>query len=336
MNMIESAASKMTGPQKAAVLLVALGEKLGGEVLSHLNEEEVKAVTKAIAGMKSVNANETEAVLEEFCRAVLGSSSRGGVEVAKKLLVTAFGPVAAQHIADQLPRSGNQSNDSLQRLDPQQLSRFLEAEHPQTIALILSHLPADRAASLLANLEPEVRAEVTLRIAQLDRVSADVVSRIYGVISEKVKSLGEMKMESRGGPRAAAEILTRMESGTSEEILGVMSNDEQSLADVIRNFMFTFDDIVMLDINAMKEVVAKVDRKLLTVALKGTSEPLMHHFLQCMSQRGGEMLKEDMEATGPVKIRDVESAQKQVLAIVHQLEADGTISLRGGAGDQYV
>lgn len=336
MNLIESTASKMTGPQKAAVLLVALGEKLGGEVLSHLNEEEVKAVTKAIAGLKSVNPNETEAVLEEFCQAVLGTSSRGGVEVAKKLLVTAFGPVAAQHIADQLPRGGTQSNDSLQRLDPQQLSRFLEAEHPQTIALILSHLAPDRAASLLANLEPEVRAEVTLRIAQLDRVSADVVSRIYGVISEKVKSLGEMKMESRGGPRAAAEILTRMESGTSEEILGVMSNDEQSLADVIRNFMFTFDDIVMLDINAMKEVVAKVDRKLLTVALKGTSEPLMHHFLQCMSQRGGEMLREDMEATGPVKIREVESAQKQVLAIVHQLEADGTISLRGGAGDQYV
>lgn len=336
MNLIESAASKMAGPQKAAVLLVALGEKLGGEVLSRLNEEEVKAVTKAIAGLKNVNPNETEAVLQEFCQAVLGTSARGGVEVAKKLLVTAFGPVAAQHIADQLPRAGNQGNDSLQRLDPQQLSRFLEAEHPQTIALILSHLPADRAASLLANLEPEVRAEVTLRIAQLDRVSSDVVGRIYGVISEKVKSLGEMKMESRGGPRAAAEILTRMESGTSEEILGVMSNDEQSLADVIRNFMFTFDDIVMLDLNAMKEVVAKVDRKLLTVALKGTSEPLMHHFLQCMSQRGGEMLREDMEATGPVKIRDVEAAQKQVLAIVHQLEADGTISLRGGASDQYV
>lgn len=337
MNLIESPASKMAGPQRAAILLVALGEKLGGEVLSRLNEEEVKAVSKAIASLKNVQPNETESVLQEFCHAVLGGSSRGGVEVAKKLLVTAFGPVAAQHIADQLPRgSGGANNDSLQRVDPQQLSRFLEAEHPQTIALILSHLPAERAASLLANLEPEVRADVTLRIAQLDRVSADVVNRINGVISEKVKSLGEMKMESRGGPKAAAEILTRMESGTSEEILGSMSNDEQSLADVIRNFMFTFEDIVSLDINAMKEVVAKVDRKLLTIALKGTSEPLMHHFLQCMSQRGGEMLKEDMEATGPVKIRDVETAQKQVLAVVHQLESDGTISLRGGAGDQYV
>jgi flagellar motor switch protein FliG len=336
MNLIESLASKFTGQQKAAILLVALGEKMGGEVLSHLNEEEVKAVSKAIASLKNVHPNETEAVLEEFSQAVSASASRGGVDIARRLLVTAFGPVAAQHIAEHLPRTGNQSTDSLQKVDPQQLGRFLEAEHPQTIALILSHVPAERAASILASLDPAVRADVTVRIAQLDRVSADVVTRIYGVISEKVKSLGEMKVEARGGPRAAADILNRMESGTSEEILGAMSSDEQSLADVIRNFMFTFDDITMLDVNAMKEVVAKVDRKLLTVALKGTSEPLMNHFLQCMSSRGGEMLKEDMEATGPVKIRDVEAAQKQVLAVVHQLESEGTLSLRGGSGDQYV
>ena len=188
----------------------------------------------------------------------------------------------------------------------------------------------------MANLPATTRAEVVVRIAQLDRVSPDVVSRIHSVISEKLKSLGELRMEAQGGPRAAAEILNRMESAASEEILETMSSDEQSLADVIRNFMFTFEDIVMLDVNAMKEVVAKVDRKLLTVALKGTSEPLMHHFLQCMSSRGGEMLKEDMEATGPLKIKDVEAAQKQVLAVVHQLESEGTISLRGGAGEQYV
>jgi len=336
MNLIESGTGKISGRQKAAILLVALGEKLGSEVLTHLNDEEVKAVSKTIAGLKRVHPNESEVVLEEFFLAVSRSTSRGGVDIAKRMLVTAFGPVTAQHIAEHLPRPANQSTDSLQKVDPQQLSRFLEAEHPQTIALILSHLSAERAASLLANLDTPVRSEVTLRIAQLDRVSADVVSRIYGVISEKVKSLGEMRVEARGGPRAAAEILNRMESATSEEILGSMSNSEQSLADVIRNFMFTFEDLVLLDVNAMKEVVGKVDRKLLTVALKGTSEPLMNHFLQCMSQRGGEMLKEDMEATGPVKIRDVEAAQKQVLAVVHQLESEGTVSLRGGAGDQYV
>lgn len=336
MNLIESAPTKISGRQKAAILLVALGEKLGGEVLTRLNDEEVKTVSKTIASLPQVHPSETESVLEEFSQAVSHSAPRGGADVAKRLLVNAFGPVAAQHIAEHLPAAGSQGANSLQRVDPQQLSRFVESEHPQTIALILSHLSSERAASLLANLSPAVRSQAVLRIAQLDRVSPDVVSRIYSVISEKVKSLGEMRTEARGGPRAAAEILNRMESVVSEEILGSMSNDEQSLADVIRNFMFTFEDIVQLDLNAMKELVAKVDRKLLTVALKGTSEPLMNHFLQCMSQRGGEMLREDMEATGPIKIREVEAAQKQVLAVVHQLEADGTISLRGGGADQYV
>ena len=336
MNVLENTPSKISGRQKAAILLVALGEKLGGEVLTRLNEEEVKTVSKTIATLPQVHPNETESVLEEFSQAISHNIPRGGTDIAKRLLVNAFGPVAAQHIAEHLPSPETQSSNSLQRVDPQQLSRFVEAEHPQTIALILSHLTAERAASLLANLNTTVRAQVVLRIAQLDRVSPDIVSRIYAVISEKVKSLGEMRTEARGGPRTAAEILNRMESVVSEEILGNMSNDEQSLADVIRNFMFTFEDVVQLDVNAMKEVVAKVDRKLLTVALKGTSEPLMNHFLQCMSQRGGEMLKEDMEATGPVKLREVEAAQKQVLAVVHQLESDGTISLRGGGGEQYV
>jgi flagellar motor switch protein FliG len=336
MNLIESAPSKISGRHKAAILLVTLGEKLGGEVLMRLNDEEVKAVSKAIASLPQVGPTETESVLEEFSQAISQNVPRGGTDVAKRLLVNAFGPVAAQHIAQLLPAPGNQGADSLQRVDPQQLSRFVEAEHPQTIALILSHLAAERAASLLASLSPQIRCQVVLRIAQLDRVSPDIVSRIYSVISDKLKSLGEMRTEARGGPRTAAEILNRMESVVSEEILGNMTNDEQSLADVIRNFMFTFEDMVQLDSNAMKEVVAKVDRKLLTVALKGTSEPLMNHFLQCMSQRGGEMLREDMEATGPLKIRDVEAAQKQVLAVVHQLESEGTFSLRGGGRDQYV
>ena len=336
MNLIESAPAKIPGRHKAAILLVALGEKLGGEVLMRLNDEEVKAVSKAIATLPQVRPDETESVLQEFSQAVSQSVPRGGTDVAKRLLVNAFGPVAAQHIAEHLPAPGNHGAHSLQRVDPQQLSRFVEAEHPQTIALILSHLASDRAASLLASLSPAVRSQVVLRIAQLDRVSPEIVSRIYSVISEKLKSLGGMRTEARGGPRVAAEILNQMESAVTEEILGTMSNDEQTLADVIRNFMFTFEDIVQLDSNAMKEVVAKVDRKLLTIALKGTSEPLMNHFLQCMSQRGGEMLREDMEATGPIKIRDVEAAQKQILATVHQLESEGTVSLRGGASEQYV
>jgi flagellar motor switch protein FliG len=276
--------------------------------------------------------------LEEFCAIASRSGGRGGFDYAKRVLASAFGPEGAKRIADHLPKSGNRANkniETLQKVDPLQLSRFVEGEHPQTIALILSHLSSAQAASLLAHLNPALRSEVTLRIAQLDRVSPDIVAHVSVVITEKLKTLGELKVEAHGGPRSAAEILNRLDSALSDEILASI-RDEQPLVDAIRHFMFTFEDLLMVDAAAMKEVVAKIDRKLLTVALKGTSDQLKNHFLQCMSQRGGEMLREDMEAAGPVRIRDVEAAQQQILTVVQQLESEGAISLKGGGESQYV
>lgn len=329
--------AKINGPQKAAILLVALGDKLAGELLKQLNDEEVKAVSKAIARLDKVTAGQTESVLEEFAQAAR-SGSRGGFDYAKRMLANAFGPEGAKRIAEHLPKTGGQANkniESLQKADPQQLSRFLEGEHPQTIALILSHLSPAQAASLIANLPPALRSDITFRIAQLDRVSPDVVARVSLVITEKLKSVGELRMEAHGGPRAVAEILNRMDGAISDEILTNLTG-EQPLVDAIRHYMFTFEDLLLIDPAAMKEVVAKIDKKLLVIALKGTSDQLKNHFLQCMSQRGGEMLREDMEAAGPVRIRDVEAAQQQILAVVRQLESDGVISLKGGEGDQYV
>ena len=330
--------TKIPGSQKAAILLVTLGERLGGEILKQLSEEEVKAVSKAIARLEKVTPNQTEAVLEEFCQSTLGGGARGGFESAKRMLANAFGQEGAKRLAENLPKSGGRVNkhiESLQKADPIQLSRFIEGEHPQTIALILSHLSTAQAASLIANLPPPIRADVVTRIAELDRVSSDVVSHISVVIGEKLRSIGEVKTEPRGGPRAVAEILNRMDSEISEEILTNMQ-EQQALVDTIRHYMFVFDDLLLIDATAMKEVVAKIDRKLLVIALKGTSDQLKNHFLQCMSQRGGEMLREDMEAAGPVRIRDVEAAQQQILAVVQQLESQGVLSLKGGGGDQYV
>jgi len=338
MTVNENHTSKLSGAQKAAILLVALGEKLGGEILKQLNDEEVKAVSKAIARIETVTPDQTEAVLEEFSQAASRSGGRGGFDYAKRMLANAFGPEGAKRIAEHLPKGGNRANkniESLQKADPLQLSRFVEGEHPQTIALILSHLSAAQAASLLTNLNPALRSEVTLRVAQLDRVSPDIVSHVSVVITEKLKTLGELKVESHGGPRSAAEILNRMDGALSDEILSNI-RDEQPLIDAIRHFMFTFEDLLMIDATAMKEIVAKIDRKLLTIALKGTSDQLKNHFLQCMSQRGGEMLREDMEAAGPVRIREVEAAQQQILAVVQQLESEGVISLKGGGESQYV
>jgi flagellar motor switch protein FliG len=337
MTVNENTTAKLSGPQKAAILLVALGDKLGGEILKQLNDEEVKAVSKAIARLDKITPSQTESVLEEFTQAARGGA-RGGFDYAKRMLAHAFGPEGAKRIAEHLPKSGAQANkhiETLQKADPQQLSRFMEGEHPQTIALILSHLSAAQAASLIANLPPALRADVTLRIAQLDKVSPDVVARVSLVITEKLRTMGEVRLEAHGGPRSVAEILNRMDSAVSDEILANIP-DEQSLVDAIRHYMFTFEDLLLIDPAAMKEVVAKIDKKLLVIALKGTSDQLKDHFLQCMSQRGGEMLREDMEATGPVRIRDVEAAQQQILAVVQQLESEGVLSLKGGGGDQYV
>ena len=337
MTVNENTTAKIPGSQKAAILLVALGDKLGGEILKQLNDEEVKAVSKAIARLDKITPSQTEAVLEEFTQAARGGA-RGGFDYAKRMLAHAFGPEGAKRIAEHLPKSGAQANkhiETLQKADPQQLSRFMEGEHPQTIALILSHLSPAQAASLIANLPPALRADVTLRIAQLDKVSPDVVARVSLVITEKLRTMGEVRLEAHGGPRSVAEILNRMDSAVSDEILANIP-DEQSLVDAIRHYMFTFEDLLLIDPAAMKEVVAKIDKKLLVIALKGTSDQLKDHFLQCMSQRGGEMLREDMEATGPVRIRDVEAAQQQILAVVQQLESEGVLSLKGGGGDQYV
>jgi flagellar motor switch protein FliG len=334
----ETASTKITGAQKVAILLVALGDKLSGEVMKQMNDEEAKTIGKAIARLEKVTPAQTEAVLEEFCQLAGQNGGRGGFEYAKRVLANAFGPEGAKRIADHLPRIGarfNKNFESLQKADPGQLSRFIENEHPQTIALVLSYLSPSQAASLLATLPLALRSDVTVRIAQLDRVSPDVVARISIVISEKLKTLGDVKMELHGGPRSVAEILNRMENAMSDEILSSMEEEPQ-LVDAIRHYMLTFEDLLLIDSMAMKEVVGKIDRKLLVVALKGTSDQMKNQFLQCMSMRGAEMLREDMEAAGPVRIRDVEAAQQQILAVVRQLESEGTLSLRGGGGAEYV
>lgn len=333
----ETKTTGLTGHQKAAILMVTLGEKLGAEILKQLNEDEVKLVSKAIARLDKVTPDQTEAVLEEFCTATMGYAGRGGVEYAKRVLSNAFGTEGAKRIAQQLPSDNrpNKEIESLQKADPEQLGRFLSAEHPQTIAMILSHLTPQQAAVLVERLPAELRADVIVRMAELDSVSPDVVARISIVIADKMRSFGEMRTRLQGGPRAVAEILNRMDSTVSEEILNTIQ-DHQPLADAIRHFMFVFEDLLLLDSNGLKELLAKIDRKLLVIALKGTSDRLRDHMMTCMSSRAAEMLREDMEAAGPVKIRDVEAAQYQILTVVQQLEGDGLLNRKGGGGDEYV
>ncbi|MCS7044460.1 MAG: flagellar motor switch protein FliG [Bryobacteraceae bacterium] len=332
---------RYSGLQKAAVLMVTLGEELSAMVLKHLEEDEVAAIGKEVARISAVTAVEAEGILDEFYQMSMAQDyvMKGGIEYARKMLINAFGPEMATRILDRLVKllgHDTASFDALQKADPQQLAKFIHSEHPQTIALILSHLGPSQAAGLLFSLPPEIRADVALRMANLEQISPDIISKIASIIGQKLKALGELSRESYGGVRAVAEMFNRLDSATSKEILDTIEARDPNLAETIRHLMFVFEDLLLIDQNGIKEILARIDRKLLTVALKGTSEQLKNHFMQCMSQRGAEMLREDMEALGPVKIKEVEAAQQQIIAVVRQLEAEGVLSLKGAVGEQYV
>ena len=336
-----SSPEPMTGAQKAAILLVSLGDAVSSGILRELGEEEVQKVAHEVARAGSITAEQAETVLQEFFDMTVAHEYvlQGGVDYARKLLMKAFGPEAAQRMLDRLMKAlGNElaSFDALQKADPQQLARFIHSEHPQMVALILSHLKASQAAALLVSLPREMRADVAFRMARLDRISPDIVSRVAQIIGQKLNSLGEVSRESYGGVRAVSDMFNRMDSALSKEILDAIEQRDASLVETVRQLMFVFEDLALIDETGIKEVLGHVDRKLLTVALKGASEELKRHFTDCMSQRGAEVLREDMDALGPIKIKDVEAAQQQLIALVRQLESEGAVSLKGATGERYV
>jgi len=331
----------LTTLRKAAMLLVVLGEQTSADLLQHLSEDEVQKVSREVAKIPSISSEEAESVLEEFHHITTAGDyvARGGIEFARKLLLRAFHPEQAKRLLDRLQKAlGSEaaSFDAIQNADPQQLAKFIHNEHPQTIALVLSHLNTPQAAALLMSLPADMRSDVAVRMASLDQISPEIILKIAGVIGQKLRALGEFSRESYGGVRAVAEVLNRLDSGSSREILEDIDRRDTNVAETIRHLMFVFEDLLLIDQIGLKELLGKVDRKVLTLALKGTSEQLRNHILACMSQRGGEMLKEDMDALGPVKIKEVEAAQQQIISVVRQLESEGVLSLKGAVGEQYV
>jgi flagellar motor switch protein FliG len=336
-----SEVERVPGLRKAAILMVMIGDEASSIILRQLDEEEVQEISREITRVGNLTSEEAEGVLEEFYQMAVAHDYvvKGGLEYAKKILVSAFGPEHAKKMLDRLMKTlGNEtlSFDALQKTDPAQLAKFIHNEHPQTIALILSHLNPSQAAGLLFSLPAEIRSDIALRMASLDQISPEIISKIAGVIGSKLKSLGSLSRESTGGVHAVAEMFNRLDSTSAKEILESIEQVNPNLVETIRHLMFVFEDLLLLDVNAVKEVLAKVDRKVLTMALKGTSDQMKNHMLQAMSQRGAEMLREDMDALGPIKIKEVESAQQQIIAVVRQLETEGVISLKGTAGEQYV
>jgi flagellar motor switch protein FliG len=331
---------KLNGIQKAAVLMVALGDDHAASIFKYLEEDEIQSISKEIALTKHVQPEVMDEVMEEFHTMTLAKTyiSQGGIEYAKKLLIKSVGPEAARKIIDRLTKALESSAgfSSIERANPQQLSKFIQNEHPQTIALILAHLNASQAGDLIASLPEALRADVAMRMANLQEISPEVVRRISLILEQKLEALGSFATEAYGGVRAVAELFNRMDRNTGRAVLEKIETENPQLAASIRDLMFVFDDILLIDDNGITEILKRADKKTLTIALKGTSEELQNQFFRNMSSRAVELMKEEMEFMGPVKLKDVEKSQHEVVEIVRQLEEEGVISIGGGGGEDYV
>lgn len=339
--MTASANSGITGSRKAAILLAVLGEEASSAVFRHLSEKDVQVVTKELAEMGRVSADIAKQILEEYSQLVLTQDylAQGGIELATRLLVKAFGNEDAKNLLQKVVRLQELSVsklDSLQNADPQQLAKFLEGEHPQTIALVLAHLDGKPASSLLMKLPEQNRAEVVKRLAQLRQFSPEMAEKVSVVLNRRLQSLGEQRRKTYAGFKSVADLVNRLDAGSAKEILTAIESDDPKLAINIRNLMFTFDDLLSVPDVAIREWLGAMDKKTLALSLKGASADLKNHIFRAMSSRAVEMLKEDMEALGPVRSKEVAQAQQEAIAVIRRLESEGKVTLKTEGDDEYI
>lgn len=329
------------GLHKAAILLVILGEDAASQIYRHLPPAEVEQITHEIAALKSVDADTGLKVLEEFERLVLTGDylAQGGKEYANKLLIKAFGEEGAQELLRQVSLTAEMSAgklDSLRKADPQQLAKFIEGEHPQTIALILAHLEAKQASTLLMRLPEELRSEAIKRLAQLRQFSPEMAQRVSLVLHKRLEALGEQSRRAYAGLRGVADVMNRLEMATAKTILEGIEKEDPKLALSIRNLMFTFEDLLTVPEAGIRDLLGQMDKKTLATALRGASDELKNYIFKSMSSRAVEMLKEDMDVLGPVKSREIHKAQLEAVAVARKLEAEGKLTLTPEGDDEYV
>ncbi len=339
--MASSTLPEVSGLRKAAVLMVLLGDKVASSVYRHLSQDEVEQLTREIAEMDVITHDLALQVLDEFNKLTVTQDylAKGGVEYAQRLLVGAFGEQAAKDLLNQVLRTQEVSIkdlEAVQRADPVQLAKFLEGEHPQTVALLVAHLPAKSASALLKLLPESMRAEVVQRLAKLRQFSPEMVQRIISVLRKKIVALGTQNQLAYGGIEAVGDLLNRLDQRLSQAILATIEQQDAELALAIRNTMFTFDDFLVVPEVSIRELLGLIDKKTLAIALKGASPELKSHFTKTLSSRAAEMLTEDMEALGVLRARDVQQAQQEIVAVARKLEAEGKIVLKNEAEDAYI
>ncbi len=328
-----------TGIQKAAILLIALGPERSADIFKHLKEDEIEELTLEIANTRSVSPQVKEDVLNEFYQICLAQQyiAEGGIGYAKELLDKALGEEKAQEVITKLTASLQvRPFEFVRKTDPSQLLNFIQDEHPQTIAMILSYLTSAQAALVIGALPPEKQADVAKRIAMMDRTSPDVIKEVERVLEKKLSSLVNQDYTIIGGVDAIVNILNTVDRTTEKHIMESLEIEEPELADEIRKKMFVFEDILLLDDRAIQRVLRDVDNADLGVALKAANEEVQNVIFKNLSKRLAAMIKEDMEFMGPVRMKDVEEAQQKVVSVIRKLEDSGEIVISRGGGDEIV
>jgi flagellar motor switch protein FliG len=331
----------MSGIRKAAILMVLLGDEAASAVYRRLSTPQVQRLTQEIAELSYIPPEMADVVLQEYQQLSLTQDylAQGGQEYANQLLVKAFGKDGAQALLDQVlqAQEASVSNlDTLQKADPEQLAKFIEGEHPQTVALVLAHLGTRTSTSLLVMLPEKLRAEAIRRLAVMQQFSPEMVKRIAVVLHKKLAALGEHNRRSYGGVTAVAEMLNSVDRQTCEGILTSIEQQDPKLSLAIRDLMFAFDDLASVPETSIRELLGQVDKKTLATALKGASEELKTLFYKSMSSRAVEMLKEDIDALGPIRSSQVHQAQQDIVNLARKLEAEGKIALKSYGEDAYV
>ena len=329
----------LRGLQKAAILLIALGPERSAGIFKHLKEDEIEELTLEIANTRSVTPQVKEDVINEFYEVCLAQQyiAEGGITYARDLLEKALGSEKAMDVIGKLTASLQvKPFEFVRKTDATQLINFIQDEHPQTIALILSYLALQQAAMIVSAQPPERQADVARRIAVMDRTSPDVIKEVEKVLESKVASLVNQDYTIIGGVDAVVEILNTVDRGTERHIMETLEIEEPELADEIRKKMFVFEDILLLDDRAIQRVLRDVENNDLAVALKNANEEVQGKILNNVSKRLAVMIKEDMEFMGPVRMKDVEEAQQKIVNIIRKLEDSGEIVISRGGGDEIV
>lgn len=329
--------SEFTNQEKAAILFIALGPEYSAKLFQHMDDDEIERITLEIASHKQVSAEQKAAVVSEFYQMAMANDyiSTGGLEYAQNVLEKALGAEKAMDIINRLTTSLQvRPFDFLRKTDPSQLLTFIQNEHPQTIALIIAYLEPDQAAIILGALPTDVQADVAKRIASMDRTSPDIIREVERVLERKLSTLVNQDFATAGGVEAVVEVLNRVDRTTEKSILEALEVDNPELAEEIKRRMFVFEDIVLLDDRSLQMVLREVDNKDLSLALKATPAEVSEKVYKNMSSRAADMLREEIEFMGPVKIRDVEEAQQKIVGVIRVLEEKGEIVVSRGQGDE--